>query len=47
MTETPEDLSIAARVQQLTELPLEERAPGYGELLAELQSKLESADAAD
>jgi len=47
MSESPEDASIAERVAALRELPLEARAPGYGELLAELQARLESADAAD
>jgi len=37
--------SIAARIEEIEERPLEERAEGLGEILAELQSRLESADA--
>ena len=47
MTAGDEDASIEARIQRLEELPLDERAPGFEALLAELQARLESADAAD
>lgn len=46
MTEPADVDGIAARIAALGALPLEERADGYGELLAELQARLESADAA-
>lgn len=37
--------TIAERLSAIEELPLADRGAAYGEILAELQSALESADA--